>query len=165
MVPLQAPRVVWAARTPAVTARWHEHITAAAKVISSHPEPLNYDRPWFVITWDTEEILASLGELIDNPGTVVAFDTETTGLWQFVDGQSVVFVMLRWTDKDGKNRCIGFPWDWPDSPLSKESRAAVAPRLVEALMASRVVGHNLVFDMLWVYATMTDRSEIGRAHV
>lgn len=159
MMPLQSPRIVFGSQNPKVIKAWKEHVERALKLAVDGVQPFNYLRPWYEITWDPNRVKERLQELIDNPGTVVSFDTETNGLLPWKEGSKIVFIMFRWADKDGNPQAIGFPWDYdayedcPESPL-KPYLGELTPYVAEALMSSRLAGHNLTFDALWSVANI-----------
>ena len=153
MFPLQSPRLVWATRNPYVIKRWKGQLLAMMEKAISGVPPMSYDRPWFRITEDPDEIMEAMNELIANPGTVVCYDTETKGLKPWAQNQSVVFMMFRWVRKDGSTHAIGFPWDYAESAL-KPHLEKLAPTILEAMYVSKLVGHNLTFDVLYTYGTV-----------
>jgi hypothetical protein len=84
----------------------------------------------------------------------VSFDTETTGLKAYAKGQKIVFMMFRWDDPEtGDPVSIGFPWDFPESDLVNYVDE-LTPYVLNALYASKLAGHNLTFDMLFVAGTL-----------
>lgn len=153
MIPIQSPGLVIQTRNPQVITRWKKHIALIVEKIKTGIVPPEYDRPWFRITNDPGVVERELQWLIDNPGTLVTWDTETTGLEAWVSTAAIVFHMFRWNMPDGTPRCIGFPWKYDGSPLLQHLDR-LAPTVLAALYASRLRGHNLTFDILYTYATM-----------
>lgn len=153
LVPLQSPRIVWASQNPHIIARWKKSLAMALKLAKSGMPAREYDRPWYNISTNPAEIIAALAELSRAPGKTVCYDTETTGLKAYAPGAAVVFLMFRWDGDDGHPRSIGFPWDYPQSPLAG-SINELAPHVLEALYASKLVGHNLTFDILFSAANI-----------
>ena len=180
MVPIQSPYIVLSAMNKDVTARWKRALVTALKLVKEGVKPKLYTRPWYRFTKDPEVAAAGLREIIANPGMLVCYDTETTGLkpWPFhklckmslATKPAIVSMMFRWRDpKTGNSRSIGFPWDYgptpefPDyatSPM-RPHMAKLAPLVYEALTVSRLIGHNLTFDVLYTFATMYQRWLVG----
>lgn len=150
MFPVQNPRIILAQKNKDVTARWQKQVINGVMLAKQDIQPLNYTRPWYTVSIDPEEIWKTLQELIDCPGTLVAFDTETTGLKPWLKDK-IVFMMFRWVAKDGTPRSIGFPWDYPESELVNHL-SDLQPQIVKAMASSVIVGHNLTFDMQFVSA-------------
>ena len=150
LFPLQTLGIVKATQNQQIMSAWLKSAAKAMRMAMDGIEPKEYILPHYRLTKDPDEVILTLRWLINNPGTLVAFDTETTGLKAFAEGASVVFVMLRWKDETGP-RSIGFPWDWPESPM-KPHLSRVAPYLNKALESSIIVGHNLSFDALFANA-------------
>jgi DNA polymerase I-like protein with 3'-5' exonuclease and polymerase domains len=151
MVPIQAPHIIYRTQNPAEQARWHRHMRRAVEVALHGSEAPTYDRPWFHLLEDPDEVIAALDAIPS--GLSVTYDTETTGLLMFAKGAKIVFVMLRYRLPDGQPVALAFPWDYEESPLLPHL-ARLAPHLLEALYRSRVNGHNLSFDALFTYATV-----------
>ena len=150
MIPVQIPGIIDATQNRKIKELWLKSISGALKLAMVGIPPKNYILPHYKISEKPEEIIRDLKWLIDHPKTLVAFDTETTGLKAYAEGASIVYVMLRWKD-GGKPRSIGFPWDYPESPL-KPHLSTIAPHLNKALESSVLVGHNLTFDALFAAA-------------
>jgi DNA polymerase I-like protein with 3'-5' exonuclease and polymerase domains len=150
MIPVQIPGIIDATQNRKIKELWLKSISGALKLAMVGIPPKNYILPHYKISEKPEEIIRDLKWLIDHPKTLVAFDTETTGLKAYAEGASIVYVMLRWED-GGKPRSIGFPWDYPESPL-KPHLSTIAPYLNKALESSVLVGHNLTFDALFAAA-------------
>ena len=157
MFPVQNPRIILGMRNADVTNRWKKQVVDGVMLAKQDIQALNYTRPWYRISVDPVEIAAAMKELIACPGTLVAFDTETTGLKPWL-GDRIVFMMFRWEDKQGNPRSIGFPWDYPESELIGHI-AELWPVILKALSASIVVGHNITFDLQFVAAngSLNDR--------
>jgi DNA polymerase I-like protein with 3'-5' exonuclease and polymerase domains len=153
LVPLQMPGIIRAQQSEAAMRQWAGGIERALTAATDGVKPKEYVLPHYRISKDPEEIIPILQSLIDKPKTLVAFDTETTGLRAFEEGAAIVYVMLRW-EVDGEPRSIGFPWDYPESPL-KPHIGRITPYLVAALQASVLIGHNLSFDALFASANLS----------
>lgn len=156
LVPLQTPRVVYATANPVMIARWREQIKRAVHWAVNGAPPKVYVLPHYRLSTDVDEVERALRWLIEHPGTQVVYDTETTGLRPWM-GQHIVFMMFRFTGEHGLT-ALGFPWDYPESPLQKHLDC-LRPLVLEALQKSRVGGHNLTFDMLFTSVTLGDPSE------
>lgn len=159
MFPLQSPRIVYGTQNPQVILRWKNQLKAMLKLVVDGVTPLSYDRPWYRLTCDPEEVIDTLGWLIAHPKTKISYDTETNGLYPWMVGSKIVFMMFRWV-QDGKPRAIGFPWDWDESPL-RDHLARLTPTVLEALYASHIVGHNGGFDAMFTIATI-DGCDLNR---
>ena len=149
LFPLQTLGIVKATQNQQIMSAWLKSAAKAMRMAMEGIRPKEYILPHYRLTKDPDEVITALQWLINNPGTLVAFDTETTGLKAFAEGMGAVFVMLRWQDTTGP-QAIGFPWDWPESPM-KPHLARVAPHLNKALESSVIVGHNLSFDALFAH--------------
>lgn len=150
MYPVQHPRIILGMRNRDVTDRWRKEVIQGVMLATEDIKSPNYHRPWYRYTYDPQEIYDTLQELIDNPGTLVAFDTETTGLKPWL-GDRITIMMFRWVDAAGNPRSIGFPWDYPESPLL-QYLPELQPQVHKAMSASIIAGHNLTFDMQFVCA-------------
>ena len=150
MYPVQHPRLIRAMNDKRATARWELQVQKGILIAKDEVKVPVYNLPWYNYTYDPDVVEQELSYLIDNPGTLVAYDTETTGLKPWL-GEKITIMMFRWVDKEGNPKSVGFPWDYPESPLVSH-----IPRLkkvvLEAMYASKIVGHNLTFDMQFMAA-------------
>lgn len=164
MMPIQSPYIVMASMNQVVVKRWKRQVAAAAMLIKKGVKPKVYTRPWYRFTKDPDLAALGLQEIIDNPGLLVCYDTETTGLkpWSFhVDCKmklatppKIVSMMFRWRDaKTDQPRSIGFPWDYAASPMLPHIKK-LTPLVLSALQSSRLIGHNLTFDVLFTFASI-----------
>lgn len=153
LMPVQHPKIILAAANRTVSQRWFTEIAAVIQSAKDGITPRQYDRPWYKISEDPDEIIANLQWLIDHRRTLVTYDTETTGLYPFSEGAAIVYMMFRWDDDQGEPRSIGFPWDYDGSPI-RPYIDELSPVVVAALQASRLIGHNLTFDALFTYANV-----------
>lgn len=87
MVPLQNPRMVLATQNEIIFERWTKDLIYALQVGKQVISPPNYDRPWYRISTDPDEVIAVLKTAIAlaeaDPDFIVSYDTETTGLKQW----------------------------------------------------------------------------------
>lgn len=150
MYPVQAPGIIYAQKNKDITARWKEQILNGVMLAKQDIQPLKYHRPWFNYTCDPDDIFDALQYLIDNPGTLVAYDTETTGLKPWL-GNKITIMMFRWVDSNGDPKSVGFPWDYPESPVLKHI-PDLQPQVLKAMCSSVIIGHNLTFDMQFAAA-------------
>jgi len=151
---IQSPKIVFTFANQISVKRWNDaFVKAAAIAKAGGVETYEYDRPWWILTEDPEAVRESCQYLIDNPGTLLSFDTETTGLHPFKNGNKIVYFMFRWNELDGTDRSVGWAWDYEGSPL-KEFVAYLSPFILRALSASKLRGHNLTFDILFVIGTL-----------
>jgi DNA polymerase I-like protein with 3'-5' exonuclease and polymerase domains len=155
LYPLQSPYLIIKDQNPRLRQQWEDAIFRGLELAKTGVEPLNYVLPHYHITTDPEEVKAYMLHLSDDiPGTLVSFDTETTGLKAYAKGQKIVFMMFRWDDPDtGEPRSIGFPWDFPESDLAN-CVDDLTPYVLNALYASTLAGHNITFDAKFVAATL-----------
>jgi DNA polymerase I-like protein with 3'-5' exonuclease and polymerase domains len=159
LFPLQAPRLIAALRNNDVTSAWAWQLQEALKLARQDvPMPV-YDLPHYRLLYTRKEIVTELKWLIDHPGTLLCYDTETEGLYPFA-GQKIVFKMFRYTRPDGEPVAFGFPWDYPEdkergkaSPLLPDP-SALRPYVEKALSASILIGHNLGFDILFTFCNL-----------
>jgi len=170
MVPVQSPRLIFAAKNPVVYTRWANSIVAALKMAKAGVVALNYTRPWYRFTSDVDTIEFTLTELLRYPGIKLCYDTETTGLRGLLPSAAIVSMMFRWTDPGtGEPRSIGFPWDYgpskenPDWELSPVREHIPRLKLLvwKLLTQSTLIGHNLTFDMLYTYFTFWKKHLTG----
>ncbi len=150
MFPVQTPGIIDATQIKKLKEAWLNSIVDAMKLASNGVPIREYILKHYKISQNPDEIIESLQWLIDHPKTLVAFDTETTGLKAFAEGAAIVYVMLRWKDVN-QPKSIGFPWNYPESPL-KPHIGRITPFLNNALESSVLVGHNLTFDALFAAA-------------
>jgi len=170
MVPVQAPRLIFATQNPVVYTRWVKHVVDALKMAYDGVKALSYTREWYRWTIDPESVEYALKEILRHPGLLVCYDTETTGLRPWSANAAVVSMMFRWEDPaTGLPRSIGFPWDYgptpehPDYELSplREHMDRLRPLIWKVLTQSTLIGHNLTFDMLYTFATHWRKSLCG----
>lgn len=155
MVPIQAPYLVWAAQNPNDIERWHRHIRRGLELALHGATAPNYDRPWFNLATTADEVVAGLRSIPD--GVRVAYDLETTGLFAYAEDASIVFAMFRWTDPvDGTPRALGFPWLYAGSPIGREDVVKILPEWRRVLYQTKLVGHNVTFDLIYTYARLPD---------
>jgi DNA polymerase I-like protein with 3'-5' exonuclease and polymerase domains/uracil-DNA glycosylase len=174
MVPIQSPRLIYAQQNRVVYKRWRNSIIKALKMAKDGVRALSYERPWYRFSDDIGIIKEALNDILKHPGIPVCYDTETTGLRQWMtewvinrdnledQGQvpekgdmRVVSMMFRWVDPETHQpRSIGFPWELdgvkPDSDYIK----TIAPLVWKVMTKSTVIGHNLTFDMLFTWTTL-----------
>jgi DNA polymerase I-like protein with 3'-5' exonuclease and polymerase domains len=148
---LQAPRIVYSTQNPRVIKKWRDQLRAGLELAVKGVEPLDYNRPWWRISCDADDIEATLNTIPD--GALVQHDTETTGLEPYRKGAKIVFHMFRWKDKDGSVKSIGFPWDYPESPIIS-AIARLTPVVLQTLYRTFREGHNYSFDNLQCHGTM-----------
>lgn len=150
LMAVQSPRLVMREQNPYVTRRWRETIKTALLAAKNGIKPKSYTRPWYRFVNDPEQVAAGLQEIIDNPGTLVCYDTETTGLKPLARRAAIVSMMFRWTDQaTGEPRSLGFPWDFRSKYYDNrvvDHIPKLAPLVLEALACSRLVAHNANFD-------------------
>ena len=171
MVPIQSPHIVLSSLNQVVVARWKKTVISAVKLAKRGVTAKTYTRPWYRFTKDPVLAAAGLSEIIGNPGLWVCYDTETTGLkpWPFhtlcttrlATPPAIVSMMFRWRDpKTNAPRSIGFPWDYEGSAM-RPHMAKLAPIIYKALTKSKLIGHNLTFDVLYTFATLYRRWLVG----
>jgi DNA polymerase I-like protein with 3'-5' exonuclease and polymerase domains/uracil-DNA glycosylase len=173
MWPVQSPRLIYATQNQIVLARWLKQIKQGLTYAVQGFTPPSYEREWFHLTEDPDEIIATMEEIAADEGKPLVYDTETTGLkpWsssiehveqngvttmrvvQHPQKASIVMMMFRWEDRDGNPRSIGFPWDFETSSL-KPHLKRLTPYVLKAMYARKIIGHNLTFDMLFTIATL-----------
>jgi DNA polymerase I-like protein with 3'-5' exonuclease and polymerase domains/uracil-DNA glycosylase len=158
MVPVMAPRLVYAAQNPYVDARWIKQIRTALEAAKNGVKAKEYLRPWYRVIDDPDELEKALQELIDAPRLTLCYDTETTGVRAWAEDAAIVFAMFRWRDpKTGEPKSLGFPWNYPGLDFENRIQPAI-PRLSKLLLAAlykhNLVGHNLTFDILYTFANV-----------
>jgi DNA polymerase I-like protein with 3'-5' exonuclease and polymerase domains len=170
MVPIQSPRLIFATQNPVVYSRWAKSIVDALKMAKQGTKALSYTRDWYRFTEDADTIEFTLNELLEHPGILLSYDTETTGLRQWAKDAAIVSMMFRWTDPaTGKPRSLGFPWDFGPTPEHPEWEASplrpymgrLKMLIWKVLTQSTLIGHNLTFDMLYTYATFWRKHLLG----
>lgn len=165
LYPVQSPRLIQATQNEAVLVAWGKQIIRGIELAKTGQKPPVYDLEHYRLLYTPDEVIQEMQWLIDNPGTLVCYDTETEGLYPFF-GQAIVFMMFRYTKPDGTPVAIGFPWDYKFDPARGEASPLLEhlpelrPYVERALTSSIVVGHNLTFDVLFTYCNLTQASEI-----
>jgi DNA polymerase I-like protein with 3'-5' exonuclease and polymerase domains len=159
LYPIQSPRLICAAQNNLITQAWSHQIKQAMLLAKSETAPPVYDLEHYRLLDTAQEVVTELQWLIDHPGTLVSYDTETEGLYPFA-GQKIVFMMFRYTRPDGTPVAFGFPWDYkedeqrgPASPLLS-ALPELRPCLEEALSVSVLTGHNIAFDILFTFCNL-----------
>lgn len=148
---LQAPRIVYATQNPRVIKKWRDQLKAGLEAAVKGVKALEYDRPWWRISIDPDDIEQTLNSIPDD--ALIQHDTETTGLEAYRKGAKIVFHMFRWKDKDGQDKSLGFPWDYPESPLFPHIKRLTAV-VLRTLYRTRREGHNYSFDNLFCHGTL-----------
>jgi DNA polymerase I-like protein with 3'-5' exonuclease and polymerase domains len=153
IIPIQTPRLIRQKQNPNVTTRWRKAIKEALIAAREGIEPNTYLRPWYRYTNNPDEVAAGLREIINNPGMVVCFDTETTGLKPLAVDAAIVAMMFRWTNpSSGEPRSLGFPWNFRSSHYDNKIVDHIdwlSPLVLDALSCSKLVAHNATFDFLY----------------
>ena len=162
LMPLLNPRQVYGTKNPAAINNWHLHLKRVMALAANGAPAMTYDRPWWKLTDDPNEVADAMREIIELQG-VVTYDTETTGLHPFLQDK-IVFMMMRWVGRDGQPRALGWPWDFhgsePGAVLQFDASAMLpyleqlAPLILKALSVSKLRGHNLTFDLMFTIATL-----------
>jgi hypothetical protein len=112
-----------------------------------------YLLPHYRLLEDPSEVAGELAYLANRPGILVCYDTETTGLRPWLN-QQIVMMMFRYTHPDtGEPIAFGFPWDYAASPI-KPHIEQLTPLVLQVLAVSKLVGHNLTFDMLFTHVAL-----------
>lgn len=167
IIPLQKPLMVYGTRNPRVINRWKDGLKRAMEAAVNGVTVPIYDKPWWKLTDDPDEVIAACQYLIKHPGTVLTYDTETTGLRPFL-GEKIVFMMFRWDDENGQPHALGWPWNYSstDKPADSDPEwefatspilphiQRVSPYVLEAMASSKLRGHNLTFDLLFTIGTV-----------
>ena len=166
LYPVQHPRLVFAQQNPLVADAWKRQILRGLKLAKSGVPPLQYDLPHYMLLTEKEDVAEALRYVAGHPGMVVCYDTETTGLHPF-HGDVVVFMMFRFIDPEsGEPMAFGFPWNYdktercPASPLLPYL-AELRPLVYQALTASKLVGHNLTFDILFTFCDLVGHQNMA----
>jgi uracil-DNA glycosylase family 4 len=166
LFPLQKPTLIYGTRNPKAISRWRSHLKKALELAVSGISAPVYDRPWWKLTDNPTEVEEACDWLISHPGTILTFDTETTGLRPFL-GEKIVFMMFRWQDETGP-RALGWPWDYRRSFKPEDSSPEwkfaespmlpylerLAPKILKAVAASKARGHNLTFDLMFLIGSV-----------
>lgn len=152
ILPILSPSMVWATQSQADIKAWRHTLTKAMMLACSNAPVPNYTRPYFEISLDPARVRTIMLELVQHPRERLTFDTETTGLKQYVKGQSIVYMMFRWRENN-QPHCFGFPWDYDGSPLRPYVKE-LSEYILRAVYARKICGHNIPFDILWLHATL-----------
>lgn len=162
LFPIQNPRIVYGTQNPQIILRWKKDFKIGLIAAREGVSPKEYCKPWYRITTDVEEIISKLSWLIDHPGTILTYDTETNGLRPWQPEMRIVFMMFRWDDDNGAPQAIGFPWEfyqseaWPNGSPMLPYLERLAPVIIKALSVSRINGHNIGFDALFSIANIPE---------
>jgi DNA polymerase I-like protein with 3'-5' exonuclease and polymerase domains len=148
---LQSPRLIYGTQNPRVIKKWKDQVKTGLTLAVQGVKPLIYDRPWWRLVTDPDEIERTLNSIRDL--TKVQYDTETTGLEPFRKDSKIVFHMFRWNDENGVQHSIGFPWDYPTSAMLPFIKR-LTPIVLRTLSRCKIEGHNLTFDILFNIGTM-----------
>lgn len=125
------------------------------------------------------ELIDDLQFLIDMEPTIIAFDTENTGLDYFHRGTHDVreydpaihtsanfdphaaILTMQFCVEPGKAYLL--PWDHPEAPQSKRAKARLKRQLTQLLCRRnvRVIGQNLKYDVTYLYHQTGIRLKIG----
>lgn len=125
------------------------------------------------------ELIDDLQFLIDMEPTIIAFDTENTGLDYFHRGTHDVreyvpdihtsanfdphaaILTMQFCVEPGKAYLL--PWDHPEAPQTKRSKARLKRQLAQLLCRKniRVIGQNLKYDVTYLYHQTGIRLKIG----
>ena len=158
MVPVQTPRLVFAAQNPFVYEDWKKAIKRGLEIGKSGTRANVYTRKWYRFVNDPDAVENGLLEMMGHPGMLVCYDTETTGLKGWAEDAAIVSMMFRWVDPDTKEpRSLGFPWNFRSDHFDNkvvDHIARLTPLVIEVLTHCQVVAHNATFDALYTYATL-----------
>lgn len=105
------------------------------------------------------EIIDDLQFLIDANPKVLAFDCETQGLrWYASEGE---ILTMQFCIAPGKAYLL--PWNHPDSEIPRRKKLKLKKQLRKLLQNpdTKVIGHNLKFDAVWVKTHLGFRFRIG----
>lgn len=158
MIPIQHPRLVSAARNSLVTERWKRHILDILTAAKKGVRVRTYTRPWYRFINDPDELEAALLDLLDTPGILVSYDTETTGLKPLNATAAIVSIMFRWVDpRTNEPKSLAFPWQFRSQYFDNRIVDHI-PRLsllvAGVLTENRIVCHNAAFDVLYTNGTL-----------
>lgn len=155
MVPLISTRLAFAARNENVYKKWYDALDDALVMANDGVKPNVYTRPWYRFVNDPEDVRLGLAEILEHPGIVLCYDTETTGLRPLDASARIVSMMFRWTDpKSGNPRSLGFPWNFVSKHYDNRVQPHIlelAPLVLQVLTSCRIVCHNATFDMLYSF--------------
>lgn len=101
-----------------------------------------------------EDVEKACNEVLERgKGSVVSFDTETTGLDPWAPDAKLLTIQFGYRGQDGKIHSAVIPLWHRDNKMYDAARAweIVAPLLMMADL--RKIGHNVKFDILYIYAT------------
>jgi uracil-DNA glycosylase family 4 len=106
------------------------------------------------------EIVDDLQFIVDADPSVIAFDTETEGLRWIAPDKDLLTMQFCW--EPGKAYMLS--WDHPDRPLPRRKRQRVKEQLRQILCkpGRSIVGHNLKYDAMWVWAKLGIRMRIDQ---
>jgi DNA polymerase I-like protein with 3'-5' exonuclease and polymerase domains len=153
LCPVQVLRIILSRQNDELLKQWIQQVRQAIAMAAKPEPPLpNFHLPHYNLVDSPEPVEDALRFLIEHPGTRLSYDTETTGLLPFFEDEAIVLMMMRWETEQGP-QSIGFPWDYPESPL-KPHLERLTPLVLEALASSSLVGHNLSFDVLYSVGTL-----------
>jgi len=105
------------------------------------------------------EFIDDLQFLIDQKPSVIAYDTENTGLRWFAPDAKIL--TMQFCTEAGKAYLL--PWDHPDKPQTARAKMRLKRQLRQLLCAEgvTVVGQNAKYDAVYTYAQTGIRYRIG----
>lgn len=153
MMPVQSTRLARAGNNQKIFSKWKSALVKALKLAHKGVKPNTYTRPWYRFTNDPDVVEEGLRELLEHPGLLVCYDTETKGLKPLAERSGIVSMMFRWEDPvSGKPKSLGFPWDFRSTHYTNrvvDHIPRLAPLVLQVLKTCRIVAHNATFDMLY----------------
>jgi len=159
LYPVQHPRIPYMINSKGILRDYYDGFAdGLALACKGYVEP-NFLLPHYRLLTDPDEVERELAFLIDHPGIRVSYDTETEGLHPWT-GQKIVFMMFRYDHPvTGEPVAFGFPWDYGATDTSPASELRpyledLKPVVLEALCASKIMGHNLTFDVLFTLISL-----------
>lgn len=96
------------------------------------------------------QLIDDLQFLIDREPEILCFDTETMGTRWYLEDKDLL--TMQFATEAGTAYIL--PWDHPDAPRTKRQKKRLRGQLRELLCHPDidVIGHNLKFDVMWLWA-------------
>jgi hypothetical protein len=146
MIPIMAPRLVFATAEPYVKARWLRS-ASGPWVHKGETRAAEYLRPWYDFTDEVAQIEQVLRELLRLPPLTALLRHGNDGRAPWAEDAAIVSMMFRWKDpklgsrKRSGSRGITRAWIFTTTFVTRSPR--LTPLVLAVLYKHMLMGHNL----------------------